>query len=75
MRIADIFAVFPCQAFSVIGRREGFADTTRETLFFEIERILRDKTPPASMLENVRNLKSLNASAKNSPTSSNPVRS
>ena len=47
---------FPCQAFSIIGKREGFADETRGTLFFEIERILRDRRPPAFMLENVRNL-------------------
>src|SRR3989344_9107797 len=33
---------FPCQAFSIIGNQRGFADT-RGTLFFEIERILRDK--------------------------------
>lgn len=47
---------FPCQAFSIIGKKEGFANETCGTLFFEIERILREKRPPAFMLENVRNL-------------------
>ena len=47
---------FPCQAFSIIGKKEGFANETCGTLFFEIERILKEKTPKAFMLENVRNL-------------------
>ena len=47
---------FPCQAFSIIGKKEGFANETFGTLFFEIERILKEKMPPAFMLENVRNL-------------------
>lgn len=47
---------FPCQAFSIIGKKEGFANETCGTLFFEIERILKEKKPPAFMLENVRNL-------------------
>lgn len=47
---------FPCQAFSIIGKKEGFANETCGTLFFDIERILREKRPPAFMLENVRNL-------------------
>lgn len=46
---------FPCQAFSIIGDMKGFGDT-RGTLFFEIERILREKQPRAFLLENVRNL-------------------
>lgn len=47
---------FPCQAFSIIGKKEGFKDETRGTLFFEIERILKGKKPKAFMLENVKNL-------------------
>lgn len=47
---------FPCQAFSIIGKKEGFANETCGTLFFDIERILKVKKPKAFMLENVRNL-------------------
>lgn len=47
---------FPCQAFSIIGKKEGFANETCGTLFFEIERILKEKKPRAFLLENVRNL-------------------
>ncbi len=46
---------FPCQAFSTAGNRYGFAET-RGTLFFEIERILRDKKPYGFILENVEGL-------------------
>lgn len=46
---------FPCQAFSVAGKRRGFSDT-RGTLFFEIARILRDKRPRYFLLENVKGL-------------------
>ena len=49
---------FPCQAFSIIGKKEGFANETCGTLFFDIERILKEKMPPAFMLENVKNLMS-----------------
>ena len=48
---------FPCQPFSIIGNGLGFADT-RGTLFFEIERILKDKNPHALLLENVKGFKS-----------------
>lgn len=47
---------FPCQAFSIIGKKEGFENETCGTLFFDIERILKEKRPKAFMLENVRNL-------------------
>ena len=51
---------FPCQAFSIAGKREGFNDT-RGTLFFEIARILRhfrdiEKPIPYFILENVKGL-------------------
>lgn len=49
---------FPCQAFSIIGKMEGFDNETCGTLFFDIERILKEKRPKAFMLENVRNLAS-----------------
>ena len=51
-----LLAGFPCQAFSIIGKKEGFANETCGTLFFDIERILKEKRPPAFLLENVRNL-------------------
>jgi DNA (cytosine-5)-methyltransferase 1 len=46
---------FPCQAFSVAGKRLGF-DDTRGTLFFEIARIAKEKQPKAILLENVKGL-------------------
>lgn len=50
-----LLAGFPCQPFSSAGNRNGFNDT-RGTLFFEIERILRDKKPKGFVLENVEGL-------------------
>lgn len=47
---------FPCQAFSLAGKRLGFNDETRGTLFFEIEDILRNHKPKAFFLENVKGL-------------------
>jgi len=50
---------FPCQAFSIAGKRKGFKDT-RGTLFFEIARIIRQKQPRLLLLENVKGLLSHN---------------
>lgn len=47
---------FPCQAFSVAGKRLGFRDETRGTLFFEIARIAEVKKPKVLFLENVKGL-------------------
>ena len=46
---------FPCQAFSIAGKRRGF-DDTRGTLFFDIARILKEKRPRNFILENVKGL-------------------
>jgi DNA (cytosine-5)-methyltransferase 1 len=46
---------FPCQAFSIAGKRRGFQDT-RGTLFFEIARIIKTKRPKIVFLENVKGL-------------------
>jgi DNA (cytosine-5)-methyltransferase 1 len=54
-----LVAGFPCPSFSIIGERRGLADNNG-SLFFEIERILRDKKPLAFLLENVRDLKNHN---------------
>ncbi len=57
-RIPDhdlLCAGFPCQAFSLAGKRQGFNDT-RGTLFFEIARILEAKRPQTILLENVKGL-------------------
>lgn len=48
-------AGFPCQAFSLAGKRLGFEDT-RGTLFYEIARIAKQKRPRIIFLENVRGL-------------------
>lgn len=50
-------AGFPCQAFSIMGKMQGFADT-RGTMFFEVERILKYHKPRAILLENVKQLTS-----------------
>lgn len=48
-------AGFPCQSFSIAGKRQGFKDT-RGTMFFEVARVLKDKRPRYFILENVKGL-------------------
>lgn len=50
-----ICAGFPCQAFSIAGKRKGFEDT-RGTLFFDVARIMKEKKPEFAFLENVKGL-------------------
>lgn len=51
-----LFAGFPCQPFSIAGRKQGFKDENKGNLFFELERIIQDKKPKAFLLENVKGL-------------------
>ena len=48
-------AGFPCQAFSIAGKKGGFEDT-RGTLFFDVAEIIKRKQPKAFFLENVKGL-------------------
>ena len=49
-------AGFPCQAFSIAGKKGGFEDT-RGTLFFDVAEIIKKKKPKAFFLENVKGLR------------------
>ena len=46
---------FPCQAFSIAGKRMGF-DDTRGTIFFDFARIMKAKKPKFAIFENVKGL-------------------
>ena len=48
-------AGFPCQAFSIAGKRGGF-DDIRGTLFFDVAEIIKNHQPKAVFLENVKGL-------------------
>lgn len=52
-----LLAGFPCQPFSVAGSKEGFADTNRGNLFFDILKIIKHHQPRVVFLENVKHLK------------------
>jgi DNA (cytosine-5)-methyltransferase 1 len=53
---------FPCQSWSVAGKRKGFEDA-RGTLFYEIARVLSHKRPRHFLLENVKGLLSADGGA------------
>lgn len=50
-----LVAGFPCQTFSVMGRRAGF-DDDRGQIIFHLARIIKEKKPKVFLLENVRGL-------------------
>lgn len=53
----DVFlGGFPCQTFSSAGKRLGFMDQIKGTLFFECARIIQEFQPKAVLLENVKGL-------------------
>ncbi len=51
-----LLAGFPCQTFSRVGKKLGFRDKTRGTVFFDIADIISRTNPRAVFLENVENL-------------------
>jgi DNA (cytosine-5)-methyltransferase 1 len=55
-KIDVLTAGFPCQPFSSIGKREGFAHKTQGTVFWDVLRIIKARRPAAVLLENVTGL-------------------
>jgi DNA (cytosine-5)-methyltransferase 1 len=51
---------FPCQPFSIAGKKEGFDDKVKGNLFYSILKIIDVKNPPTIILENVKNLLTIN---------------
>lgn len=51
---------FPCQPFSIAGKKEGFDDKIKGNLFFSILKIIDIKKPNTILLENVKNLLTIN---------------
>lgn len=49
---------FPCQDISIAGRMEGIKEGTRSGLYYEGYKILKEKKPKYSIIENVKNLTS-----------------
>lgn len=53
-------AGFPCQPFSIAGKKEGFKDDNKGKLFYKILDIIDNKNPNIIFLENVKNLYKIN---------------
>ena len=57
-KIDVVMGGFPCQSFSNAGKKLGFLDKTRGTLFFDVAKIINEKKPKYVLLENVKHLAS-----------------
>ena len=53
-------AGFPCQPFSIAGKKEGFEDKVKGNLFYAILKVIDKKNPNTIVLENVKNLLTIN---------------